>query len=241
MNEFMKNILYNSKKIKINRLLMIYLAVGMILYLKEYSSFSYINFIYAGLGHPYVLSFFLLPVCFIKIAYLLFNTDNKNIISRFPSKKNFYIFQIKMIFKELNSIFFLYLFILFVSANLFASRDNFLLPDANYREILNIVGLGFLLIKLYVLLITINILSVCSKNLLDNKIFLVISMIFIISFMDFITIGHLEVILPSYYVGFKHIFSSFSLNILCSLLYFSIINIINYLVLKKITYKRDII
>lgn len=242
MNNFEKKIFQILQNSRVNKILLFYLIIGVVVYLKDYSSFSYINFFYIGIGHPYILSFFFLPVCFIKSAYILFLIfNNKYIIGRFENRRDLFIFQIKIIFKELNKVFLFFIIIILLCANLFASRNNILLPDPNYSEISNIFGMLFLLIKLYILIITINLISVCTKNLLNNKIYLIISILIIVPFMDFITMEKLGFLLPAHYIGFKYIFSSFKLNVIYSLIYFIIVNIINYLILRKIIIKKDII
>ena len=58
------NILDTLQNRKLHKILMIYLMIGIILFMKDYNDLTYINFIYMSMGHPYILSFF-----------IFFNTD----------------------------------------------------------------------------------------------------------------------------------------------------------------------
>lgn len=241
MNNFYKNIDVILKDKKIYKVLMIYLIIGIFLYIKEFYSFSYINFIYIGLGHPYILCFFLFPTIFIISLYCLYLVgDNKYIMCRFNSKKEYYYFEIKLIFFEINKIFLVYLITLLFCANIFASRNSFILPDPNYADINNLVGMFVMLLKMYILMVFFSIFIIVLKNIFNTKIFLILSFIIVFSFMNFIPLGKFELLFPSYYIGFKHIFSTFVLNIIYSLLYFISALFIFYFIMRFILLKRDI-
>lgn len=242
MNNFKNFILTELEHKKIYKLLMIYLILGTYIYVKEYSDLSYINFVYIGIFHPYILSFFLLPSILTMSLYIIHVIgNNKNIIGRFGSKKKFYLFEIKIIFIELSKMFLIFCLTLLLCANLYANRNSLILPDPNYPHVLNLIGLLFSLVKLYIFVLLMGLFTITINTIFDIKIFLIFSFITIFSFLDFIPLGNLEIILPSYYIGFKHIFSSFSLNILCTSTYFLIINLIIYIIFKKILFRKDIL
>lgn len=226
---------------KIHIILMIYLIIGIILLMNDYDDLSYINFVYMSMGHPYILSFFLLPVSFFECWYISHCIElNKSMISRFSSKKQYLSFEGTLVFINTCKVFLLFIFMILLCANLFAGGNGFIHPDPNYPEVVNVVGLVFHLIKLFLLMISINYLYIYLKRLLDTR-FITLGTIFVmLSFFDFLPLGKFEMILPSYYIGFKNVFPSFIENLLFSFLYFLIVLLV-LILLKKIVQKRDVL
>lgn len=231
----------NLQNKKIHITLMVYLIIGIILFMKDYNDLSYINFIYMSMGHPYILAFFVLPVSFIECCYISNCIQlNKSMISRFSSKKDYLSFESKLIFINTCKILSLFIFMILLCANLFAGGSGFIHPDPNYPEVVNIVGLIFHIIKLFLLVISINYLYIYLKRMIDTRFIILGAMFIMLCFFDFFPLGIFEIILPSYYVGFKNIFPSFVKNILFSSLYFFIM-LIGLTLLKKIVQKKDVL
>ena len=235
------NILDTLQNRKLHKILMIYLMIGIILFMKDYNDLTYINFIYMSMGHSYILSFFILPVSFIECCYLSYCVrSNKSIINRFSEKKEYLSFECKLVFLNSCKMFLIYIFMTLLCANLFAEGSGLIHPDPNYPEVFNIIGVIFHLIKLFLMLIGINNLYIYLNRLIDIRFITVGAMFIMLCFFDFFPLGKFEILLPSYYIGFKNIFPSFNDNLLFSILYFLFI-ILVLILMKRIVQKKDVL
>jgi hypothetical protein len=132
------------------------------------------------------------------------------------------------------------MFIVFVIANLFAARTDLIGPDPNYKDISNIVGMLFAIIKLYLFVGCYSLLFYTINRMLGKYKSIGIS---IIIFSLFTMLGYVDfdfvisLFIPYRYIGVSYIYNTFIQYVVQSSIYIVALVIFTIL-LFKISYNR---
>ena len=231
MSKLCKTILNDYYKTNIFKVTILYIVFGVLIFTFSNKNLSYINMLYYIMGHPYLIAFFLIPIVIFSTIKVL-NCLNKNMIIRFRTKQELIRSQFLLLISNTTTTFLLFIFITLLFANLFADRTNFILVDPYYSEINNLVGLIFCLIKLYLFLISINLLNVTCINILKGKWIVVIDIVILISFLGYVP-EKFDILFPPHYLGYGYAFESFFQNFLLSALYLVSFFIISVFIFYK--------
>lgn len=226
------------------KLILVYLLFGCFIILGSNREISYINMIYFASGNIILISFFLIP-CVILLGYNVFDQieQNKALISRFNTKKEYYYFQIRMIFKITTRLFLWFIFIILICTNLFADRSHFILNDPNYKGVNNIVGMIVSFIKLYIFLLIFQFFNICLKKKINVYIIVITNFAVLYTLYDYLSfqsIKYIGFIFPSRYIGFSYIYESFTENVVYSFIYLISLLVIGFFIAKQIIIKKDI-
>ena len=232
MSKVVTNCIKSFKKTNIYKFIVLYLILGALIFTINRSEYSYLELVIHAFGHPFVMSIFLIPSISFTVYYVydkyLFNY---NYFLRLLSRKNITKNNLIMLFFIIIDYLITFLIIIFLFANIFANRNEFIGMDDYYR-ISNVIMLIYYFVKNFIFLYIIGMLSLLFKK--KYHIIFIASLILICSsFLGYIP-NRIIRFFPSYYVTSYHLFYKFYLDILYSSLYL----LINYLLTTVLFFKR---
>jgi len=243
MNAYIKVKFMHYVTSNIFRLLIIILFVGCITLLSTTTNLSYFNFIYYALLHPYLLLFFFLPIIFYSCVRLTEDiVQNESLMLYVKSKKELFNVCAGTIFRVVNHVFIYFIIAILLCANLFANRFDLFGRDPNYNEILNVVGLLFNFIKLYIFTIALStiITSIVISKTRAKILYLIIIYLSLMSMLNYIEFNNIfAILLPYRYIGVAYIFDGFNQNLIFSTIYIVFLLLISILMLKKMVSLKE--
>lgn len=217
MNKFCFEQIKNYYKSYISKIIIIYMILGILIFSFSNLDLSYINMVYYLMGHPYLISFFLIPIVLFTSIDLIRKVNNeKSFIIRFNNKNLLFRQCLKIIIGNCTYILLLFLFIVLLFTNIFSDRSKFVLKDSYYPDVSNITVLFFIIIKIYIYLIFISLLHLFPKRRILYVFIIFYDILMLISFLGYMP-SYFDFFLPSNYLGYHYISSSFEYNIFQSL------------------------
>lgn len=238
-NNVVKNILSNYYKTKFFKFVICYITFGILVFTFSNMDLTYVNMIYYIMGHPYLISFFLIPVLiFTSLQIISYVNHNKCLLLTLETRERVFKMQLEILLKNISVIFIIFLFITMLFTNVFSNRNAFIQVDPYYSEINNLIGLVILLFKLLVFVISITLFNIPIVKGKNSIFIFIFDLLCLLSFLGYVP-SQVSYLFPSHYVGYSYQFKSLILNLLFSSIYLAIIYIFAYVFLKKQLLKRD--
>lgn len=232
MIKIAKTLIKNYKRTIYYKGMILYLILGAFIFTVGMYDYSYFDMILYALSHPFVMAIFFIPSTAISIYYFKNNyLNNYNIIIRLNNKKNARKLSLLISMFLIVEIITSYLIITVLLANIFANRNQIISND-NYYKIPNIVLIIYHLIKNFIFLYVVAMITTLFKK---KSYILNITIIVLLSccFLGFIPNNMLK-IFPSYCITSYHIFSNIIKDVLYSVKYLvALFLTVYFLVYKK--------